>query len=200
MISVYKLKPKFQKLLQPLLLLLKRIGVSPNHITVFTIIFSIIIGYILFLGIQDRFWFLIVAVGLLLRMMLNALDGMMAKQFNLQSKLGEILNEIGDVISDIAIYFPFIYFESIKSEYVIIFIFLSIINEFCGVLAKLISGTRRYDGPMGKSDRAFLVGVICIIMYFTDSILIYLDYVFIISIFLMLMSSYLRLTKSLKNG
>jgi len=200
MISVYKLKPKFQKLLQPLLLLLKRMGVSPNHITVFTIIFSIIIGYILFLGIQDRFWFLIVAVGLLLRMMLNALDGMMAKQFNLQSKLGEILNEIGDVISDIAIYFPFIYFESIKSEYVIIFIFLSIINEFCGVLAKLISGTRRYDGPMGKSDRAFLVGVICIIMYFTDSILIYLDYVFIISIFLVLMSSYLRITKSLKNG
>ena len=200
MISVYKLKPKFQKLLQPLLLLLKRMGVSPNHITVFTIVFSIIIGYILFLGIQDRFWFLIVAVGLLLRMMLNALDGMMAKQFNLQSKLGEILNEIGDVISDIAIYFPFIYFESIKSEYVIIFIFLSIINEFCGVLAKLISGTRRYDGPMGKSDRAFLVGVICIIIYFTDSILIYLDYVFVISIFLMLMSSYLRLTKSLKNG
>ena len=200
MISVYKLKPKFQKLLQPLLLLLKRMGVSPNHITVFTIIFSIIIGYILFLGIQDRFWFLIVAVGLFLRMMLNALDGMMAKQFNLESKLGEILNEIGDVISDIAIYFPFIYFESIKSEYVIIFIFLSIINEFCGVLAKLISGTRRYDGPMGKSDRAFLVGVICIIIYFTDSILIYLDYVFIISIFLMLMSSYLRLTKSLKNG
>jgi len=200
MISVYKLKPKFQKLLQPLLLLLKRMGVSPNHITVFTIVFSIIIGYILFLGIQDRFWFLIVALGLLLRMMLNALDGMMAKQFNLQSKLGEILNEIGDVISDIAIYFPFIYFESIKSEYVIIFIFLSIINEFCGVLAKLISGTRRYDGPMGKSDRAFLVGVICIIIYFTDSILIYLDYVFIISIFLMLMSSYLRLTKSLKNG
>ena len=199
MISVYKLKPKFQKLLQPLLLLLKRIGVSPNHITVFTIIFSIIIGYILFLGIQDRFWFLIVGVGLLLRMMLNALDGMMAKQFNLQSKLGEILNEIGDVISDIAIYFPFIYFESIKSEYVIIFIFLSIINEFCGVLAKLISGTRRYDGPMGKSDRAFLVGVICIIIYFTDSILIYLDYVFIIAILLILISSYFRITKALKN-
>ena len=199
MISVYKLKPKFQKLLQPILLFLRRVGISPNHITVFTIFFSLMIGYVLFLGIEDSFWFLIVALGLLLRMMFNALDGMMAKQFKLESKLGEILNEIGDVISDIAIYFPFIYFESIKSEYVIIFIFLSIINEFCGVLAKIISGTRRYDGPMGKSDRAFLVGVICIILYFTDSILIYLDYVFIIAIFLMLMSSYLRLTKSLKN-
>ena len=199
MISIYKLKPKFQKLLQPLLLLLKRIGVSPNHITVFTIFFSLLIGYILFLGIYNSFWFIVVALGLLIRMMLNALDGMMANQFNLQSKLGEILNEIGDVISDIAIYFPFLYFEAIKSEYVILFIFLSIINEFCGVLAKLISGSRRYDGPMGKSDRAFLVGIICIVLFFTDSILIYLDYVFIIAIFLILISSYFRITKALKN-
>ncbi len=199
MISIYKLKPKFQKLLQPLLLLLKKIGVSPNHITVFTIFFSLLIGYILFLGIFNSFWFIIVALGLLIRMMLNALDGMMANQFNLQSKLGEILNEIGDVISDIAIYFPFLYFEAIKSEYVILFIFLSIINEFCGVLAKLISGSRRYDGPMGKSDRAFLVGIICIVLFFTDSILIYLDYVFIIAIFLILISSYFRITKALKN-
>ena len=199
MISIYKLKPKFQKLLQPLLLLLKKIGVSPNHITVFTIFFSLLIGYILFLGIYNSFWFIVVALGLLIRMMLNALDGMMANQFNLQSKLGEILNEIGDVISDIAIYFPFLYFEAIKSEYVILFIFLSIINEFCGVLAKLISGSRRYDGPMGKSDRAFLVGIICIVLFFTDSILIYLNYVFIIAIFLILISSYFRITKALKN-
>ena len=199
MISIYKLKPKFQKLLQPLLLLLKKIGVSPNHITVFTIFFSLLIGYILFLGIYNSFWFIVVALGLLIRMMLNALDGMMANQFNLQSKLGEILNEIGDVISDIAIYFPFLYFEAIKSEYVILFIFLSIINEFCGVLAKLISGSRRYDGPMGKSDRAFLVGIICIVLFFTDSILVYLDYVFIIAIFLILISSYFRITKALKN-
>ena len=199
MISIYKLKPKFQKLLQPLLLLLKRIGVSPNHITVFTIFFSLLIGYILFLAIDNSFWFIVVALGLLIRMMLNALDGMMANQFNLQSKLGEILNEIGDVISDIAIFFPFLYFEAIKSEYVILFIFLSIINEFCGVLAKLISGSRRYDGPMGKSDRAFLVGIICIVLFFTDSILIYLDYVFIIAIFLILISSYFRITKALKN-
>lgn len=199
MISIYKLKPKFQKLLQPLLLLFKKIGVSPNHITVFTIFFSLLIGYILFLGIYNSFWFIVVALGLLIRMMLNALDGMMANQFNLQSKLGEILNEIGDVISDIAIFFPFLYFEAIKSEYVILFIFLSIINEFCGVLAKLISGSRRYDGPMGKSDRAFLVGIICIVLFFTDSILIYLDYVFIIAIFLILISSYFRITKALKN-
>lgn len=199
MISIYKLKPKFQKLLMPLLKLLHNFGITPNFLTVFTIVFSFFIGYLLFLGIDNQIYFLFVSLGLLIRMMLNALDGMMATTYNLKSKKGEVLNEIGDVLSDIAIYFPFIYFKSLSIELIIIFISLSVINEFCGLLAKSISGIRRYDGPMGKSDRAFFVGIICIILYFTNAVLVYLDYIFLFTIILMLISSCLRLTKSLKN-
>ena len=199
MISIYKLKPKFQKLLMPLLKLLHKFRISPNFLTVFTILFSFFIGYLLFLGIDNKIYFLFVSIGLLFRMMLNALDGMMATTYNLKSKEGEVLNEIGDVLSDIAIYFPFIYFNSLSIELIIIFILLSVINEFCGLLAKSISGIRRYDGPMGKSDRAFFVGIICIILYFTNAVLVYLDYIFLFAIILMIISSFLRLTKSLKN-
>ena len=133
-------------------------------------------------------------------MMLNALDGMMARIYNLQSKLGEILNEVGDIISDVAIYFPLILFESLEVEIAIIFILLSIINEFCGLIAKVISRERRYDGPMGKSDRAFLVGVICIIYYFTNGLDPFMNYIIGGSSILMILSSYIRLTKSIKNG
>jgi CDP-diacylglycerol--glycerol-3-phosphate 3-phosphatidyltransferase len=199
MISIYKLKPKFQKLLMPLLKLLHNFGITPNFLTVFTIVFSFFIGYLLFLGIDNQIYFLFVSLGLLIRMILNALDGMMATTYNLKSKKGEVLNEIGDVLSDIAIYFPFIYFKSLSIELIIIFLSLSVINEFCGLLAKSISGIRRYDGPMGKSDRAFFVGIICIILYFTNALLVYLDYIFLFAIILMLISSCLRLTKSLKN-
>ena len=199
MISIYKLKPKFQKLLMPLLKLLHNFGITPNFLSVFTILFSFFIGYLLFLGIDNQIYFLFVSLGLLIRMILNALDGMMATTYNLKSKKGEVLNEIGDVLSDIAIYFPFIYFKSLSLELIIIFISLSVINEFCGLLAKSISGIRRYDGPMGKSDRAFFVGIICIILYFTNAVLVYLDYIFLFAIILMLISSCLRLTKSLKN-
>jgi CDP-diacylglycerol--glycerol-3-phosphate 3-phosphatidyltransferase len=199
MISIYKLKPKFQKLLMPILKLLHNFGITPNFLSVFTIVFSFFIGYLLFLGIDNQIYFLFVSLGLLIRMMLNALDGMMATTYNLKSKKGEVLNEIGDILSDIAIYFPFIYFKSLSIELIIIFISLSVINEFCGLLAKSVSGIRRYDGPMGKSDRAFLVGIICIVLYFTNTIIIYLDYIFLIAIILMIISSCLRLTKSLKN-
>lgn len=199
MISIYKLKPKFQKLLMPLLKLLRNFGITPNFLTVFTIVFSFFIGYLLFLGIDNKIYFLFVSLGLLIRMMLNALDGMMATTYNLKSKKGEVLNEIGDILSDLAIYFPFIYFNSLSIELIIIFISLSVINEFCGLLAKSISGIRRYDGPMGKSDRAFFVGIICIVLYFTNTILVYLNYIFLFAIILMIISSFLRLTKSLKD-
>ncbi len=199
MISIYKLKPKFQKLLMPLLKLLRNFGITPNFLTVFTIVFSFFIGYLLFLGIDNKIYLLFVSLGLLIRMMLNALDGMMATTYNLKSKKGEVLNEIGDILSDLAIYFPFIYFNSLSIELIIIFISLSVINEFCGLLAKSISGIRRYDGPMGKSDRAFFVGIICIVLYFTNTILVYLNYIFLFAIILMIISSFLRLTKSLKD-
>ena len=199
MISVYKIKPKFQKLLQPILVLLRKLEYLQIKSQFSQFFFSMALGVFLFFGIENKVWFLFVSLGLIFRMALNAIDGMMAKQFNLQSKKGEILNELGDVISDVAIFFPFIYFESLKTEYVIIFIVLSIINEFCGILSKSIYGERSYDGPMGKSDRALLVGLICIVLYFTDSILLYLDYIFLLGSFLMIISSYLRLTKSNRN-
>jgi len=200
MISIYKIKPKFQQLLMPLLKLLRRLGISPNKITVFSIFLSFILSYFFWNASDNSLYFLIVAFGLLLRMMLNALDGMMARIYNLQSKLGEILNEVGDIISDAAIYLPLILFEFLEIEIAIIFILLSIINEFCGLLAKIISGERRYDGPMGKSDRAFLIGVICIAYYFTNRLNPYMNYIIGGSSILIILSSYIRLTKSIKNG
>ena len=200
MISIYKIKPKFQQLLMPLLKLLRRLGISPNSITIFSILLSFVISCFFWKATDNPPYFLIVAFGLLIRMMLNALDGMMARIYNLQSKLGEVLNEVGDIVSDVAIYFPLIIFESLRIEIAIIFILLSIINEFCGLMAKLISGERRYDGPMGKSDRAFLIGIICIVYYFTNGLDPYMNYIIGGSSIMIILSSYIRLIKSIKNG
>jgi len=199
MISVYDIKPKFQKLLFPLLTVLRRLGITPNHITVFSILFSFLTGFLFLQATENKIFYLVVALGLLLRMGLNALDGMMANKYNLKSTKGEILNEIGDVISDIAIYFPLLYFENLKFEYVVLFIVLSVINEFCGVLAKSISGERRYDGPMGKSDRALFIGILSIYLFFSQEAHYFINYILILVIILMMLSSYLRLINAMKN-
>ncbi|MDF1695313.1 MAG: CDP-alcohol phosphatidyltransferase family protein [Saprospiraceae bacterium] len=198
MISIYKLKPAFQKLLSPLLDRLYKIGITANQITWSSIFLSLLIGIAFWNAESNRILFLSLPIGLLIRMGLNAMDGMMARNYNQQTKKGELLNELGDVISDIFIFFPLLLFEQPIIYLVIAFICLSIINEFAGLLGKVISGERRYEGPMGKSDRAFIMGLYGILSYFAVDFQAYTVWIFSIVIVLLLLSTFIRINKSLK--
>ena len=198
MISTYKIKPAFQKLLMPLLILLRKVGFTPNLLTVIAIFLSLGLGYIFSEASTNETFYLYVALGLLFRMMLNALDGMMARIYNLQSTTGEILNEVGDIVSDVAIFYPLLLIEELDFGLAFGFIILSIINEFSGVLAKSISGERRYDGPMGKSDRASLIGILCLLFYFGFEVGPYLNYVFGVAVFMVVLSTLIRLKNAIK--
>ncbi|MCW2482573.1 CDP-alcohol phosphatidyltransferase family protein, partial [Candidatus Symbiopectobacterium sp. NZEC135] len=87
-----------------------------------------------------------------------ALDGMLARECHQQSKLGAILNETGDVISDIALYLPFMLLPNSHALLVVVMLLCALMTEFCGVLAQTINGVRSYAGPLGKSDRALVFG------------------------------------------
>jgi len=200
MISIYKLKPAFQKLLQPILHFLHKNGVTANQITIASILLSLIIGVCFWYANQLTFLFLILPIGLLIRMALNALDGMMARTYGQQSKKGEVLNEVGDVISDIFIFFPLLKFESQYVYLIATFLCLSIINEFVGILGKAVSNERRYEGPMGKSDRAFVISVYGIVSYFGISFDSYKWYIFSVIILLLLISTFVRIKKTLTHG
>ncbi|RZJ41766.1 MAG: CDP-alcohol phosphatidyltransferase family protein, partial [Chryseobacterium sp.] len=111
MISVYQLKPKFQQLLTPILLFLNNHKITANQITISSVIVSAIIGILFWFADDSKWLFLSLPVGLLFRMALNALDGMMARKFNQTSKMGEVLNEVGDIVSDVIVFFPLIKFH-----------------------------------------------------------------------------------------
>lgn len=155
--TLYSIKPAFQKLLRPLMFWLYRKGVTANHITLSAIGLSVLIGVIL--GIFPHpglFWLL--PITLFIRMALNALDGMLARECNQQSRLGAALNELGDILSDIALYVPFILLPGSNTTVVMLMLFCAVLTEFCGILAQTINGIRSYAGPMGKSDRALIFG------------------------------------------
>ncbi|PIT50984.1 CDP-alcohol phosphatidyltransferase family protein [Snodgrassella alvi] len=155
--TLYSIKPAFQKLLRPLMFWLYRKGVTANHITLAAIGLSTIIGSILIIFPHPRlFWLL--PITLFIRMALNALDGMLARECSQQSRLGAVLNELGDVLSDIALYLPFISLPNSNTTIVLIMLFCAVLTEFCGILAQTINGVRSYAGPMGKSDRALIFG------------------------------------------
>lgn len=196
MISLYNIKPKFQQLLKPLLELLFKLGVSANMITWCAILLSAFTGALIWVhpyGIM----FILLPISLLIRMALNALDGMMARNYNMQSKKGEVLNELGDVVSDFLMFFPLFKLFNLNIYVLITFLFMSLINEYAGILGKAIIGTRQYDGPMGKSDRAFVIGFLSLVFYFSILLINYIDYIFVFIILLLILSTYFRINKTL---
>jgi CDP-diacylglycerol--glycerol-3-phosphate 3-phosphatidyltransferase len=97
---------------------------------------------------------------LFLRMGLNAVDGMLAREFGQQSRLGAVLNELGDVFSDAVLYLPLALAPAIAPWSMVIFVLSAVMVEFTGVVAVQVGSVRRYEGPMGKSDRAFWIGLL----------------------------------------
>ncbi|MBK8285568.1 MAG: CDP-alcohol phosphatidyltransferase family protein [Ahniella sp.] len=158
--SIYSLKPKFQNLLRPIVRGLFAAGVTANQVTVLAALISIALGLALYFGSLPRIWFLLIPVWLFLRMALNAIDGMLAREFAQQSRLGAYLNELTDVLSDSALYLPFVLITPFTGFWVGLVILLAAVSEMAGVLGQVIGRSRRYDGPMGKSDRAFVFGAL----------------------------------------
>lgn len=161
--SIYGLKPKFQSLLRPLSHGLARTGVTANVVTIGAVLLSFVAGLAVFHFRSLRVLLLLPAV-LFLRMALNAIDGMLAGEHNQKSPLGAILNELGDVFSDAAIYLPLAVLPPFDATLMVLIVLLAVISEMAGVVAVEIGASRRHDGPMGKSDRAFVFGILGLLL------------------------------------
>ncbi|MEB7437689.1 CDP-alcohol phosphatidyltransferase family protein [Mammaliicoccus sciuri] len=198
MISIYEIKPKFQQLLMPIVDWMRKIGMTPNQVTILALLLSIITGIILSIFHDNKWIFILMPIVMFVRMALNAIDGVMAKKYQMKSHLGLLLNELGDVISDLFLFIPFVFIAEDYGIGIMLFISLSIISEMAGVTVQVIGSSRRYDGPMGKSDRAFIVGFISFLIFVHLNIIPYLHFVFYVCSILMLINIYNRITNGLK--
>jgi CDP-diacylglycerol--glycerol-3-phosphate 3-phosphatidyltransferase len=180
--TIYDLKPGFQQLLRPLMRSFNRVGVTPNHVTVTAILASLGYGTWMVLDPSTRLPFLLLPLFMLGRMALNAIDGMLAREHDQKTRLGAILNECGDVISDAALYVPFSLLPGVYPNLVMSMVFMSVLTEFVGVLGQVIGAGRRYDGPLGKSDRAFVFGVLGLLAGLNFPLERYLNICFLIVI------------------
>ena len=163
MATLYDLKPRFQALLRPLSRGLLAAGVTPNAVTLAALALSLGVGAVLTLRPASAWTLAAVPLVLLLRMALNALDGMMAREGGQESKLGLVLNEVGDILADGAIYLPFALALGVHALLAGGFVLLAAASEAAGLAGMATGAGRRYDGPFGKSDRAFAIGALAII-------------------------------------
>jgi CDP-diacylglycerol---glycerol-3-phosphate 3-phosphatidyltransferase len=196
--TIYDMKSQFQNCLRPLVIQLAQRKVTANQITILALLLSILTGTLLSVFNSFQAVWLLVPIVMFVRMALNAIDGMLAKEHNMKSKLGLILNEISDVISDIALYLPFLFLIPNQAWMIFIICILSILTELAGILATMIGSTRRYDGPMGKSDRAFVFGLIAFLAGFGINLQAILLWALPLMACLLILTTYNRLARGLK--
>jgi CDP-diacylglycerol---glycerol-3-phosphate 3-phosphatidyltransferase len=158
--SIYQLKPAFQNLLRPLVQRLFDNGTTANQITVLAGVISVVVGVAIACLANHPWVFVLIPVWMILRMALNAIDGMLAREFGQQSRLGAYLNELCDIVADCALILPFALIADVSVLIVLSVTLLAVFSEYSGVLGPMVGASRRYDGPMGKSDRAFVLGVV----------------------------------------
>lgn len=164
--SIYQLKPRFQNLLRPGVQRLYARGVTANQVTLAAAAVSVLLGALLAWLPQHTWLFALIPLWMLLRMALNAVDGMLAREFGQQSRLGAYLNELCDVIADAALYLSLLSVPGVRAEALWLLAWSAALSEYAGVLGPMVGAGRRYDGPMGKSDRAFVIGVLGLLLAF----------------------------------
>lgn len=162
--TIYDIKPRFQAWLRPLSARLAAGGVTANQVTIGGVVISLLAGLAVALWPEQRWPLLALPLVLFVRMALNAIDGMLAREFGMRSALGGVLNELGDVFSDVFLYLPFAVRMPGVERWIYAFVLLAVIGEMAGVVGVAIGASRRYDGPLGKSDRAFAIGLLALLI------------------------------------
>lgn len=162
--TIYSLKPAFQAILRPLVVRLASTGVTANQVTMLAALLSVATALLVAAFPEQRSMFLLMPAVLFLRMALNAIDGMLAREHGQASTLGMYLNELGDAVSDLALILAFAAVGAFAVGGVVAFAIAALLVEYTGVLGIAAGTGRDYSGPFGKSDRALALAIVAIVV------------------------------------
>ncbi len=177
---------------------LAAVGITPNVVTIIAIAGSIIVGAVVSQAGGHTMLLLLLPAWLFARMALNAIDGMMAREMAMSTNLGAVLNELGDAVSDLGLYLPLAFVYEQAAWPVIAFSIGAVLTELSGVLGRSLGASRRYEGPMGKSDRAFVVGALGLAtVFFPDASKLW-PWIFGAAALLTIVTCWNRVSKALK--
>jgi CDP-diacylglycerol---glycerol-3-phosphate 3-phosphatidyltransferase len=148
--TLYDLKPRFQALLRPGCAALARAGVIANAVTAAALLLRVAHGAWLAI-MPSSPWPLLLLLTLFLRMALNAMDGIIAKEHDQASPAGAVLNELADAIADAALYLHFALIPGVNATLVVLVVVAGVIAEMTGALGPLVA---LHAAMMGRSARA----------------------------------------------
>jgi CDP-diacylglycerol--glycerol-3-phosphate 3-phosphatidyltransferase len=163
-VSIYSIKPAFQRRLLFARDVFVRRGISADSLTALGLGLSTMGAIALVLSNQMPLLLFTIPVWAMGRIALNALDGMVAVADGSARPYGEVLNEVCDRLSDTAWFIALaILVDPVMALGALVLI---LISSYIGTVVKAAGGTRIYSGTMGKADRMILLSIASVAAYF----------------------------------
>ena len=160
--SLTFLKPLLRKALRPVAARLYEAGVTANQVTWISLGGSVLVGALLCRFAVHSPLFAILPAWLAARTAFAAIDGTLAIEFGQKSRLGSVLNEAGDVVSDILLFSPLAFVAPFSGPSIALAVCFAAMSESVGMAGALLSGPRRLEGPLGKADRSIVLSLVAI--------------------------------------
>lgn len=181
-------------------------GISPNFISVLSVVFSIF-GYMAYCQSTKAspYWLILAALTIQLRLLCNLFDGMVAVEYNKKTPMGDVYNDLPDRIADVLfIVGAGLYCKDLKyaTEIAWLTSCLAVMTAYIRVLGTSIGTETFFSGPMAKPHRMFLLTVASIVQPFvlTVPIIYYALWIMMIGSFITCVRRIMAINKEKMEG
>ena len=137
-------------------------GVSPDAVTLSAVPVAIAGGVALLASTTAALALLFVPIAVALRLVLNLLDGALARATGRSHPRGELFNEVGDRLADIAFLTPVAFLPGAQRETVLLGVTGAVLASFVGVTSKAAGADRLYGGILSKPGRMLLLAAFAV--------------------------------------
>ena len=157
--GLYRTKPAAQRWVSPLVDLCVRRGVSADAVTLAAVPVAALGG--ICLALSDGWPLLLLAVPFLAatRLILNLIDGQVARRTGATHAWGEVLNELGDRVADVLFIGGLAFVAAVGPGLALSAVVAALLASYAGVVARATGAPRQYGGVMSKPGRMITLAV-----------------------------------------
>lgn len=160
--DLYRSKSALVRGLEPVVGWLARAGVSPDAVTLAAVPVGVVAGGCLLLSPTVPALLLAIPLLALVRLVLNLLDGALARRTGRTHALGELYNELGDRLADIVFLAPVAFLPGANQPLVLLGVLGAVLASFAGLAPRAAGGDRIYRGILSKPGRMALLSVFAV--------------------------------------
>lgn len=158
--NLYATKGAVNARLVPFVNRIAAAGVTPDQVTLAAIPVALLAGACLLASPTAPILLLAVPILVVVRILLNLIDGNLARRTGHIHPRGELYNELGDRLADVAFLAPVAFLPGAMPEVVLLGVLTGVLASYVGITARAAGGDRIYRGILSKPGRMALL-IVC---------------------------------------